>query len=298
MSHCQYSEYERENLYKVISKDYSLDYFSGNIHKHSKLRKALKYEGPFTVFAPSSKAFYRSEAGHGTLEEILSYSIIPKFLPTRKLKKDQLLPTLWCNKEVRVNTYHEPEFNEVVTINGVPVKDSVEACNGVLHKINKVLYPPTKSIWRLVCAMPELSIFRDLIECMNLQGEFSENGLPLTLFAPTDTAFNKLAKKLKVPLWSLMDYIKGDQEYLHSVILYHLLGWVLFTAAFRKDHKQEVCTVDGRFIRVKKKCNYGIPELLVIDKLGRKAEIILADVIATNGTLHVIDEVLLPSSNK
>ena len=100
---------------------------------------------------------------------------------------------------------------------------------------------------------------------------------PLTVFAPTDDAFAAVPD-------AVMDAVHEDKDLLTSVLTYHVVeGEIL--AADLKDG-DELTTLQGG-------------TLLVTVKDGKTyvndIEIVASDVKATNGVIHVIDGVLVPS---
>jgi len=110
------------------------------------LVETLEEPGPYTVFAPTNKAF---EALGGTLDtllepqnkaelaEILTYHVVPGELTSSELSDGQKLKTVQGDTlEVRI-------AGGEVTVNGARVvTPDVEASNGVVHVIDEVLIPP------------------------------------------------------------------------------------------------------------------------------------------------------------
>jgi len=110
------------------------------------LVETLEGPGPYTVFAPTNKAF---EALGGTLDtllepqnkaelaEILTYHVVPGELTSSELSDGQKLKTVQGDTlEVRI-------AGGEVTVNGAKVvTPDVEASNGVVHVIDEVLLPP------------------------------------------------------------------------------------------------------------------------------------------------------------
>jgi len=110
------------------------------------LVETLEEPGPYTVFAPTNKAF---EALGGTLDtllepqnkaelaEILTYHVVPGELTSSELSDGQKLKTVQGDTlEVRI-------AGGEVTVNGAKVATpDVEASNGVVHVIDEVLIPP------------------------------------------------------------------------------------------------------------------------------------------------------------
>lgn len=105
---------------------------------------------------------------------------------------------------------------------------------------------------------------------------------PFTVFAPTDAAFNKLPAGTVNNLLNPVN--KGK---LADILKYHVInGQRLTSAQINAIHlPAKVRTLEGNTITVSKNGK----NLKVND-----ATVILADVMATNGIIHVIDTVLLP----
>ena len=105
----------------------------------------LKGEGPFTVFAPTDEAF--AALPEGTVEEllkpenidqltaILTYHVVPGKVMSTDLTDDMMATTVQ-GSDVKIDLD-----------NGVMVQDAtvtaadIEASNGVIHVINKVILP-------------------------------------------------------------------------------------------------------------------------------------------------------------
>lgn len=109
------------------------------------LVETLSGEGPFTVFAPTDEAF--AALPEGTLEELL--------LPENR---EQLIQILTYHVVPGEALSTSLEAGEVTTVEGSPVEISladgvmvndakvvtadIEASNGVIHVIDKVILPP------------------------------------------------------------------------------------------------------------------------------------------------------------
>jgi uncharacterized surface protein with fasciclin (FAS1) repeats len=100
---------------------------------------------------------------------------------------------------------------------------------------------------------------------------------PFTVFAPTDAAFAKVPK-------STLDALAKDRAKLRAVLLYHVVKGKVTAAKVVKLRSAR--TLNGQ--RVAIRVNAGNV------KVGG-ARVTSADVIASNGVIHVIDRVLIPS---
>ncbi len=105
------------------------------------------------------------------------------------------------------------------------------------------------------------------------------NAGPFTVFAPTNAAFDKL------PAGTLDDLLKPENKQKLADILQHHVAVAVYTTDMLKDG-QIINMVDGANATITKKDG-----VISIDK-GK----ILASIKATNGIVHVIDEVVLPPS--
>lgn len=102
---------------------------------------------------------------------------------------------------------------------------------------------------------------------------------PFTVFAPTDEAFAKL------PQQTLSDLLKPEnKEKLTAILTYHVVPDKVMASQVVKI--SQAITVQGQSLRVDTKDGVRIND----------AKVIVADVEASNGVIHVIDSVLLPST--
>lgn len=102
---------------------------------------------------------------------------------------------------------------------------------------------------------------------------------PFTVFAPTDEAFAKL------PQQTLSDLLKPEnKEKLTAILTYHVVPDKVMASQVAKI--SQAITVQGQSLRVDTKDGVRIND----------AKVIAADVEASNGVIHVIDSVLLPST--
>jgi uncharacterized surface protein with fasciclin (FAS1) repeats len=102
---------------------------------------------------------------------------------------------------------------------------------------------------------------------------------PFTVFAPTDEAFAKVPK-------ATLDGLLADKDKLTQVLTYHVVPGKVMAADVVK--LKEATTVQGSKVTV---MVHG--DKVMIDN----ANVIKADVEATNGVIHVIDAVILPKAN-
>jgi|RhiMetdeSRZDD1v2_1073273.scaffolds.fasta_scaffold16086_8 transforming growth factor-beta-induced protein len=132
-----------------------------------------------------------------------------------------------------------------------------------------------ENIVETAVAAEDFTTLTSLVEQAGLAETLSGEG-PFTVFAPTDEAFAKVPQET-------LDALAADPEALKAVLLYHVVAGEarasdvagLSSAETLNGESVELETTDGG--------------VMVND-----AMVVQADVTASNGVIHVIDEVLIP----
>jgi uncharacterized surface protein with fasciclin (FAS1) repeats len=137
---------------------------------------------------------------------------------------------------------------------------------------------PSKNIVETMIAAGNFTTLVAGIKAADLTDTLKGRG-PFTFFAPTDEAFRKLAP-------GAWDALLKDTAKLKAVFSYHVVtGYIL-----ARDMKAgDVMTVQGS------------PLTAVVSSSGvrvNRAEVRQADIVATNGVIHVIDAVIMPKNWK
>lgn len=99
---------------------------------------------------------------------------------------------------------------------------------------------------------------------------------PFTVFAPTDEAFAKLPK-------GTMESLLKDKEALKKILLYHVVSGNVTSTEVMKLKKAE--TLEGQDVKIQ------ITDGAV---MINNSKVTIADVMASNGVIHIIDTVLIP----
>jgi uncharacterized surface protein with fasciclin (FAS1) repeats len=160
------------------------------------------------------------------------------------------------------------------------------ATNGVVHVVDTVLLPsfippsppnPPKTIPVVAAATHDLSTLVTALNAGGLINTLNGKG-PFTVFAPTNEAFFNL------PAGVLANLLKPENKAeLDDLLTYHVVAG----AVFAKDLKdgESVKTIEGLNLKVRI-----VGGAIFINS----AKVQIADVNATNGVIHIIDEVLIP----
>jgi len=118
------------------------------------------------------------------------------------------------------------------------------------------------------------------VEAAGLQDVLSGHG-PFTVFAPTDAAFAAL------PAGTVERLLKPENlDQLKAILTYHVVPKNVMSSQI-KNGDNFVKTVGGNTLNVEKEYD----EVMI-----GSAKVVAVDIKASNGVIHVIDEVLLPQS--
>jgi uncharacterized surface protein with fasciclin (FAS1) repeats len=249
--------------------------------KAAGLVEALQGEGPFTVFAPTDEAF--AALPEGTVESLLKPE--NKALLIDVLTYHVVAGKVTADKVVKLRTADSLSGQRLpilveegtVTVAGAQVvKTDIGCSNGVIHVIDSVMMPVTKSI---VGVAADAGSFNTLLAAAKAAGlaEVLDKKGPFTVFAPTDEAFAKL------PEGTVESLVKPEnKDRLAAILKLHVVSGRVFADQVVKLDSVE--TLNGTLpVRV-------ADERVTIGA----ARIVATDVQARNGVVHVIDTVLLP----
>ena len=133
-----------------------------------------------------------------------------------------------------------------------------------------------RNIVQTAIAAGQFKTLTKLVTQAGLAGTLQTKG-PFTVFAPTDAAFAKVPK-------ATLQALAKDKAKLRAVLLYHVAQGKITAAKVVKLHS--VKTLNGQALKVRVTSHGTVT-------VGG-ARVIMADIRASNGVIHVIDKVLIP----
>ncbi len=253
----------------------------------------LKGRGPFTVFAPTNAAFASllTELGvtkdallanKNLLTTVLTYHVLPGRVDKASVPVGKAITTVE-GSIFKIDTSSgalaiTDGRNRVANI----VQTDINAFNGVVHVIDKVVLPANKNIVETALGIPDFSILVEAVVAANLQGTLSGKG-PFTVFAPTNAAFAALLAELGVTKAALL----ANVPLLTAVLTYHVVSGRVLKADVPVG--APITTVQGGTFVIDS-------TLAITDARGRKSKIVATDVLTSNGVIHVVDKVILPAA--
>jgi transforming growth factor-beta-induced protein len=250
----------------------------------------LKGSGPFTVFAPTDDAFAALPAG--TIDELLK--------PENKQKLTDILlyhvvsgkvmaadvsgltsATTVLGKDVAVKV----DMGNVYINESKVIITDIETSNGVIHVIDTVLLPPAEDAMMEKKTIVDIAVadgrFTTLVAALGAAGlvETLSGEGPFTVFAPTDDAFAALPAGTVDSL-----LLPENKQKLTDILLYHVVSGKVMAA--------DVVTLTKAPTVLGKDVTITVKDGKVF--LNDTVQVIITDIEASNGVIHVIDAVLLP----
>ncbi|MFO7619680.1 MAG: fasciclin domain-containing protein [Bacteroidales bacterium] len=255
-----------------------------------------------TLFAPTNDAF--TAAGitalpaQATLDAVLAYHVIGS-----EVKASQL-PSNTAPANSAITTlggvfYLSNRGSNGVFINGRTrvTNTDILADNGVVHVIDRTLLPPSQTIAQIAIALSTASsgaeftqLVAALVRVPALLDAASATSSNLTVFAPTDAAFSALYTALGVS--GINDI---DLSTLTAVLQHHIISSP--TTATGRVFSSDLVT--GSVPALNGNLTISATAGTVTSGNGTIANIstnaALVNVLGTNGVIHTINKVLLPS---
>jgi transforming growth factor-beta-induced protein len=267
--------------------------FLANLNR-TDLIATLQGPGPYTVFAPTNAAFTQlglasTQIDAPTLAEVLNYHVVEGVVTAADLQPATTLTTL----NGQSVTIHEGMTVEYAAITA----PDMIAGNGVVHTIDAILLPAedeaVKSVWGTLVADGRFTRFVALAQDTQLLYNLRFATIDAVL-APTDEAFAQLPESAENLLQEL-----GAKDQL---VRYHILapyGWprgdALTVASMGEREQLETMLNYGS-----QAFGVGVTPIQVTLEgdqiLLDNIPVVEGDIPAANGTIHVVETVLLPLS--
>jgi uncharacterized surface protein with fasciclin (FAS1) repeats len=270
----------------------------------------LSNPGTLTVFAPSNAAFDALAieiTGKSTakaadlltpvykplLKSIIQYHVLTSKVKAANIPFGTAITTAQAST-LRIDSGTPPTITDGLNRKANITTTDIDATNGVVHLIDKVILPGDKTIVAtaiaqkpefstLVAALQFASNNNDLVSALSGTG-------PFTVFAPTNAAFDALAKELTNTTTAVGAdlLIASNKQTLRDVLQYHVAKARVLKAEVPTN------TAIGTLLSASKTFTIS-PAFVITDGLGRASNITATDILNANGVIHVIDKVIRPA---
>ena len=257
----------------------------------AELVDTLKGEGPFTVFAPTDEAFSALPAGtldellkpenKQSLTDILLYHVVAGNVMAADVAAMTSATTV-LGEDVAIKV----DMGDVYVNDAKVIVTDIQTSNGIIHVLDAVIMPAMdeattqedNTIVDIAVADGRFTTLVAALEAAELVETLNGEG-PFTVFAPTDDAFAALPAGT---LDSLL--LPENKQQLTDILLYHVVSGKVMAADVAT--MTSATTVPGQDVTITVKDGKVF--------LNDTVEVIITDIEASNGLVHVIDAVLLP----
>jgi transforming growth factor-beta-induced protein len=234
--------------------------------------------GNYTLFAPTNNAFGRLSAPPDLtdttgLTNLLSYHVVPNVLIEKYDFNDGFLTTLQ-GQAIEVNARRKNiELNDVADVDDF----NILASNAIIHKIDRVLTPPAPlvNIVATASARGDLSTFVTALTNASLVNFFQLTTRNSTCFLPSNKAFSELPA-------GVLESLLANTTALTPLLLYHCVPGTMLRTDLASGR---LTTLMGEDLELdcRKRNHVRINDDVDVEEF---------DIRASNGVIHVIDEVL------
>lgn len=262
---------------------------------HTYLEAAIVQEGlvstlddnnaSFTVFAPDDNAFTAIATSLGTtingllalpnLTDILTYHVLGTEVNSSAITNGAIVQPLSTTNSLKLTL----KTNGDVYVNQAKVSTAnISADNGILHIIDAVVLP-VETVVDLAIDNGFSTLAAAAVKA-ELLPSLTDPFATLTVFAPTNAAFDDLAEELDVSVSDLLDLPN-----LADLLTYHVLGTEVGSNAITNGAiVQPLSTTNSLKLTLKSNGNVFV----------NHAQVTNADILADNGVVHVLNKVVLP----
>lgn len=263
------------------------------------LEEKLRSAGPYTILAPTDAAFSTLSpdilADPDLLFDILLYHVVEGQLSSGDIANQTFMTTM-LGDDLAVTI----DGADIRLDDAVMTERDVAATNGVIHVIDTVLIPPSSGLIRVPAAAPvaraslptlldvvrsfgHFDILIDGLDAAALTPELVAAG-PFTIFAPTDEAFLQLVGSAPAELIDLLETTPAP------FLRHHVIADEL--QSFRLVDGSSWSTMNGTQLTVSVSTS---GEVTLMSDDGSISTVTSMDIPASNGIVHIIDQVVLPS---
>lgn len=292
----------------IIKNATNLTYFDSALKKTG-LILTLDSAGPFTIFVPPDAVFTAAgitdstiyKASLSYLTRLVRYHLIAGDIYTAAILGSTLPGPNAPTEAASINPSTGKVDTLFVTVNATGIyingnlltQTDVTGSNGVIHAVSAILIPPTGSIWQTLYNDSTLNndstltylvaaLNRASMGATNMDTLLSGNGV-YSLFAPTNNAFRAFGFTSKDTINTI------DPDSLARILSFHVVPGRVFSSDF---------TISGQ-----------LPTLIAGDSISFSptyttllmqkgdstySNIITTNIMANNGVIHKIDQVLIP----
>ncbi len=273
------------NIVQLAQSDTSLSILVSAVVKAG-LANTLSTTANLTVFAPTNNAFRAAGFPQSRIDAltpadvttvlvpILTYHVLGSVVNAANVPVSDAVTTLNTKK-----LFASRNANGVF-VNGIRVATAdLNASNGVVHVIGRVLVPPTQSITEIVVGNPNFSLLETAVIRANLAATLGGDG-KFTVFAPVNSGF-------PASLDTDAEINAAPVATVAGIVTSHAFATNIFAGDLTAGNT-------GATVNPATTLTIALtpPSVKINGSTSAASAITTTDIVATNGVIHIIDRVL------
>jgi len=217
-----------------------------------------------------------------TLQDNLLSHLTSGFVSVQQMQDEGLLPTEdTTGGQIRTTVYRtKPEKVVMANCARITARD-ILATNGIVHVVDKMIQPATNSLGQILNNDFGFAKFSKALKASGLLPLLDDPTGHFTVFAPTDEAIAKLDKRTR-------DQLLSGGGCGATILKSHILPNVLCSGV-----------IQGRA-----RTNNLLGDLVLLERDDKDdltvegIELVMSDIMATNGVIHVVSDIIVPNAAK
>lgn len=269
-------------LHNLISTNHMYP-FSNILHAH-------------TLFAPTDEAFKKlpSDVSNRLKNDKEYFMTLMRFhvVKGKHLSENFPLQTVLSSTAIDKATQQSIKLhvdgNQVTTVqDGIVLHPDNLALNGIIHIVDRVLLPPTKTVSELFRATKKLRIFLKFFQNTNetLYNSVTDGSGFYTLFAPTNRAmkgfFNQLGNKFST----------DTNRRMNEILLRHVIPKPFFTTQIFKGKSKRIKTLEYRNSHYTTLHIQAVRKGMRVRIIEYNSNVTTPNLVATNGIIHIVNKI-------
>lgn len=213
------------------------------------------------------------------LSDILKNHVVSGFIDTSDMSDGDRLTTQ-TGENIRLTVYNTAPTRTVMANCARVTSPNHYASNGIVHVVDKVIIPTTQTLAEIIESDSQFTTLSIVLKRAGLMEALNDrDGGHYTLLAPTDEAFESLDSESKLK-------IMAGNGCSRDILKSHILANVVCSGVI--EGKARTVNGLGKYLDLERDDEDNI------FIAGKK--VLMRDIVATNGVLHVVEEVILPES--
>jgi len=263
------------------------------------LAERLETTANLTVFVPSDEAFEKLDKSvmdellenKDAREAVLKHHVVPdsSIKCVRDLSEGEPLRTMNLKNPLHIQELNVWPHGRVRTVQCANIiSRPIEGCNGNIVLVDKVMIPPKGNVIDVLALNSNLTRLVGLLKTAGLADELQGEG-PFTIFAPNDEAFSSMRKEN-------LKKLEDNPAMLKTFLRNHVAKGVTCCSLIR--HGSFMGSGSIRIPSLAAQENRGnqlrLHSFHGLHNFVNHAQILECDSVASNGVVHVINDVLKP----